>query len=443
MTTGNGRAGASAVRVRLYIVENDTWRGRNLALAVLETMRREGGAGATVFNGVMGFGAHGRIRTGAIVDAAMPLSQVIEWVDRPERVERLLPTLREMASGALITMEEVRVLQFAVRALRDIATNLRVRDAMTPEERVVAAPTDAGLDELVTLLLRHGRHAAPVVDRQRRVVGIVTENDLITRAGLPLRLMLLRALGDPDEPAVAAHLAGLRGEGQTTASIMTTEVTTVSPDMSLNIAARTLLQSNHRQVPVVDAEGRLAGMLSQFDILRTAANTTISDDESPPRAPGGGAPPRRVAEALHRRVPTVRPDAPLPEVLDAVATTLLHCAVVVDAQNRPLGVVADTDLLRLVTPGARPGLLQRLMHQLRPGTAEEREGWQRLTGQRAADVMHPRDELLVVPADAPLAEVIDRVLAEGSYRVTVVDDDGRLIGMANRADLVAAMAATI
>lgn len=434
----------SVVRVRIYVVENAAWRGRSLTLGVLEFLRREGCAGATVFNGVMGFGRHGRVRTGTIVDAIVPLPQVIECVDRPERVRRLLPTLREMAGGALITIEDVRAVQFPRRELREIAAQLRVRDVMTPGEEVDAAPADAGLEELVVLLLRRGRHAVPVVDRERRVVGIITEDDLIARAGLPLRLSLLRALGNPADPAVATHLAGLRGEGRTASTIMTPEVTTVGSEMSVALAAEVLLQRQLRQVPVADPGGRLVGMLSRFDILRTAANAEIRADDS--AAPPGGSllgVSRRVGDVLHRAVPAVRPDAALPVVLDAVASTRLHCAAVVDEAGRPVGLVADTDLLRRITPAARPGLLRRLMHQLRAGSPGERESWQRFTGQRAAEVMHPIAELLVVSADDLLADVIDWALDRESYRITVIDDEGRLVGVATRADLVAALATAI
>jgi CBS domain-containing protein len=142
---------------------------------------------------------------------------------------------------------------------------------------------------------------------------------------------------------------------------------------------------------------------------------------------------------MNRTVPTVRPDATLPEVLDAVVSTRLNRAVVVDDAGRPAGIVVDTDLMQRVMPAAHPGLVQTLMHRVHPGPPEQQQQWQRLTGQRAADVMRPLEELLVVPADTPIPEVIDRSLAQRIKLVAIVDGDGRLVGMVDRADLLAAL----
>jgi CBS-domain-containing membrane protein len=57
--------------------------------------------------------------------------------------------------------------------------------------------------------------------------------------------------------------------------------------------------------------------------------------------------------------------------------------------------------------------------------------------------MRPRAAMLVVPVGASLAEVIDRSLARRSKLITVVDDAGRVVGMTDRADLLAALAAAL
>lgn len=152
---------------------------------------------------------------------------------------------------------------------------------------------------------------------------------------------------------------------------------------------------------------------------------------------------RRIGEVMNRHVPTVRPDAPLLEVLDAVMATRLHRAVVVDPDGTPIGIVVDTDLMQRVTPAAHPGLFTALMRRVRAQGPEERAEWQRRTGQRAADVMRPAGRILIVPEDESIAEVIDRSLARGVKLVAVTDREGKLAGMADRADLLAALAAGI
>lgn len=432
-----------AKQVRIYLNEGDTAGRQPAYLAVLELLRREHCAGATVTRGIVGF-TRGRIQTAQLVELSSALPIVIDWVDSAERVERLLPALAALASDALITVQEVGVAQFPRRALEDVPADLRVRDVMTPAARVVTAGPDADLHDLVTLLLRRGRHAVPVLDPAGRVVGIITNRDLVGRVGLPLRLELLRALGDPADSAVAAHLAGLRGAGRTAASIMTGDVATIGPDAPVADAAALMLKRRLKRLPVVDAGRRLLGMVSRIDVLRAVSRVSPAPDRAGEVVPDGLVrAPRAVGEVMQRQVPVVRPDAPLAEVLDAVVSTRLNRAVVADEAGRPVGIVVDADLMQRVTPGAHPGLIRRLMHQFRPESPAEREAWQRLTGQRAADVMRPREKMVVVPADTPIAEVIDRSLAQQSKLITVVDDQGRVVGMADRADLLAALAAAV
>jgi PII-like signaling protein len=98
-----------AVRVSIYINEADEWHGKPLHLEVLRYLAKEGCAGGTVLRGLAGFtGARGVVTT-SLVDAGGKLPLVIEYIDTPEAVERVLPTLRKMASHRLITREELEV----------------------------------------------------------------------------------------------------------------------------------------------------------------------------------------------------------------------------------------------------------------------------------------------------------------------------------------------
>jgi CBS domain containing-hemolysin-like protein len=96
-----------------------------------------------------------------------------------------------------------------------------------------------------------------------------------------------------------------------------------------------------------------------------------------------------------------------------------------------------------VTPTAHAGLIAALMRRVRPHTPEEQAIEHLRTAQRAHEVMRPVDQLLVVPADAPIADVIDQALARRVKMVIVTDPQGRVIGMADRADLLGALAAAM
>jgi uncharacterized protein len=101
------------VLVRIFIGESDKWHHRPLAASLVERLRREGFAGATVFQGIAGFGARSVFHTAHLLRLSEDLPVVIEIVDSQERVERLLPILDEMVGEGLVTMEKVRVLKYA------------------------------------------------------------------------------------------------------------------------------------------------------------------------------------------------------------------------------------------------------------------------------------------------------------------------------------------
>jgi uncharacterized protein len=100
--------------VRIFLGESDTWHRSPLWRAILERLRAEGFAGATVVHGVAGFGASSIIHTASLVELSSDLPVLIEVVDDQTHVDRLLPILDEMITGgALVTVERVRVLKYA------------------------------------------------------------------------------------------------------------------------------------------------------------------------------------------------------------------------------------------------------------------------------------------------------------------------------------------
>ncbi len=101
--------------VRVFIGESDQWHHRPLASALLERLRGEGFAGATVFRGTAGFGAHSAIHTAQLLRLSQDLPVLIEVVDTQEHVDRLLPILDEMVAEGLVTIEKVRVVRYAAR----------------------------------------------------------------------------------------------------------------------------------------------------------------------------------------------------------------------------------------------------------------------------------------------------------------------------------------
>jgi uncharacterized protein len=101
-----------AVLLRIFIGEADQWHGRPLYSAVVEALRREGLAGATVLRGVMGFGAHSIMHKAGLLDLSADLPVVIEVVDSAERIDTVLPVLNGMLREGLVTLEKVQVIRY-------------------------------------------------------------------------------------------------------------------------------------------------------------------------------------------------------------------------------------------------------------------------------------------------------------------------------------------
>jgi PII-like signaling protein len=101
------------VLVRVFIGESDRWHHQLLSTALVERLRKEHFAGATVFNAVAGFGARSILHTTQLLRLSEDLPVVIEVVDTEEHINRLIPILDEMVTGGLVTLERARVLKYA------------------------------------------------------------------------------------------------------------------------------------------------------------------------------------------------------------------------------------------------------------------------------------------------------------------------------------------
>ena len=90
--------------LRLFIGESDTWHGKPLYQAIVERVRQEGLAGATVLRGIEGFGADSHLHTSRILRLSEDLPVVIEIVDTPEQIDRVVPILDEMVGEGMLTL---------------------------------------------------------------------------------------------------------------------------------------------------------------------------------------------------------------------------------------------------------------------------------------------------------------------------------------------------
>lgn len=108
----------TAKRLRIYIGERDRWKGQALFHAIVAKAKELDLAGASVFRGMEGYGAHSRIHTSSILDLSDDLPILVEIIDSKEYIDKLLPYLDEMLQEGMITLDDVEVIKYGTKPPR-------------------------------------------------------------------------------------------------------------------------------------------------------------------------------------------------------------------------------------------------------------------------------------------------------------------------------------
>lgn len=102
--------------LRIFIGESDTYHHTTLYEAIVTVAREKGLAGATVIRGIEGFGANSRLFKAKLLDLSSELPIVVEIVDYEEKINLLLPVIKEMIEktncGAMITLEKTEIIHY-------------------------------------------------------------------------------------------------------------------------------------------------------------------------------------------------------------------------------------------------------------------------------------------------------------------------------------------
>src|SRR5438067_1324082 len=276
-----------AKRIRIYLAENDVIGHKPAPYALLDWLRREGAAGATVIRATAGLGSSGQLNLDIMPDITAHLPVIVEWIDSPDRVERLLPQLKQMVGRGLITAEDTEILLYKAHGVRTLPNTVTVEQVMSRD--VVSVAPQSPLRKVVELVEGKVYRAVPVVE-DGRPVGMITNLDLVERGGLLVRVELLGSLSDAERTSALNQLGGKtarevmtpnpvtvvegelaaehHGAERKAADLMLTEVAIAREDQLLRDAIAPMMRSPHKLVAVVDKDGRLTGALDRADILR-------------------------------------------------------------------------------------------------------------------------------------------------------------------------------
>jgi CBS domain-containing protein len=301
--------------------------------------------------------------------------------------------------------------------------NTAVRDVMTT--RVVAVRQDASFKEMATALRENRVSAFPVLDGDGKVIGVVSDADLLTKQAL-----------DGGYDGMPGMITGLlrrreqgKARGMTAGDLMTGPAVTAVPEDAVEDAAKLMRKRKVKRLPVLDTEGRLAGIISRADVLSAFGrpDTAIRRRPEPASRPADARTATErtitmktsVQDAMTTQVVAVKLGASFKEMAARLRESRVSAFPVIDDDGKVIGVVSEADML------ARQVLSAGLAH------GGEQEKAEVLT---AGDLMtHPA--ITVSPQDS--VEVAARLMYTLQVkRLPVIDRSGRLAGIISRTDVL-------
>ena len=440
-----------AQMLSIYLGESDVWRGETLYVAIVQYLRQQGCAGATVTRAVAGYGAGGRLHSEKEWRLFSDAPVIVQVIDQPERLHRLLPHLQEMLTGGLITLQDVEVLKYTHAQLHGLPTHLSVRQVMEPVVTTVRPITP--LAEVVDLLLNAPFQVLPVVDGANLLQGIISIGDLITAGILPMRRGLIHTALTLDEQSIQtieAPLEQARRQILTAQEVMNRQVCTIGPEMSVREAAQMMIETGLRSLPVVSPTGNVLGMLTRTDLLQMVvtsplmqsqmqSQTTTKTQPLDRRSSHLERPPqeRPIGDYVSTEIATVEQSAPLADVIEALTASSFKRVIVTDDEEHVVGIISDVDILSHVQAVQRPGLMRWLTGWARgvPGrlpTAALRPPHG--NGSIASDLMH-RD-VVTVTEDTSVQQTVETMLRSHRKALPVVDAEQRLVGIIGRSEVL-------
>jgi len=274
-----------------------------------------------------------------------------------------------------------------------------------------------------------------VVDNDGKVVGMVSDNDLLTRGGMNVTISLKKAT---DLDYVRELHESLENANRKVSEVMTREVVTTAPDTILGRAAKLMVEKHLKRLPVVDSDGKLVGILGRLDVLSTIAAVHLSEWHPEARSAGPDA---TVDGVMTRDVPSVHESATIEEVFELLVSSSHKRVVVIDDKRHVAGIIADSDLISKVSRESWPGVMELLVSKvpIERISAPARKHIQKLRARFARELM-TRD-VITVREKMPVVSALALSAEKRVKRLPVVDAEGALVGIVGRTEMMRALLA--
>ncbi len=413
--------GDALQRVCIYLNERDQHDNRALYIAVLEHLQREGATGATALRGMGGFGPGQRMRATRTLSVTETHTVVIEWIDRIERISRVLPTLDALTRDALITIEEI----YAYRARLPVSSQFGSQTAgeIMQLDVVLGNPGMLARDA-IALLVEAQQELLPVLDAQNHVVATLTESDFMRRAELSYPLRIVRAMR-PDERTrfldalPARSLTEVQIEDPRTAYIQATipQVVGVLSEWGLP------------GVAIVDRGGCFAGLITLQRILQAALSAKQQAELSSSVIPEPAPP---VQLLMQTNLPFINQSLPTVEALQRM---LIHPErfLILTQEHKPLGILDDVQLLE-AAPAALRSECFKILWQHAQGISADLSSFAALNTAELVRVIPS------VMEHSSQDEAVRLICEHNLERLLVLREDGTLAGLLSRRAMVRALA---
>lgn len=288
----------------------------------------------------------------------------------------------------------------------------------------VSLREDQTVPELMETVLRAGVRSLPVVDADGKVVGIVTDNDLIRRKGIPLRLGLLISLAEGEQRAFLRDV-----ESTPIGAMMSSPAITARAADTLHAAVALMKQYDLKRLPVVDEEDRLVGKLTRSDILRELAFVRgvplWAQEEGLPYSDWNTT----VKQIASNNLASVVPQTPLTDLIEIMVERQQRRILVLDPEERVLGILTDSDLVLRTRPQDRLDVICCLQKLWTGKDSPISSASAPLMGM-AGDIM--TSSVITIHQDASLQAALRLLMAYQIKQLPVVDDRGRALGWVGR-----------
>ena len=411
-------------KIEIFTSEQARWEGRPLYDAVVQFVHDlKIAARCLVTRGIEGSYENGEIATGRIEVLSYNMPLRITIIVPAAEAEKVLSQADVMVLEGIVAVEDLNVFSHKTHGLL-IPKHTKIRDIMTPDPKKVNLETT--LDEVARLLLSSTFTGVPVVDQEGRPVGVISQGDLIYKAGMPVRLGLL---ANSDRQKVSLALEKLASKKAK--EVMNRPAVTIEQDKLVTDAVNLMLKKQVKRLPVTDAEGKLVGNLSRLDVFHTILRECPDWQAFKKQQITVNL--RYVSDIMRRDTSTVLPDTPIEEVIRLIDCNDLQRVCVVDQEGRFLGLISDRDLLAAFSDhssGIWDFFVSRISATERAPLGED------LRAQTAGEVMNTK--IVTIQEDAPINEAIRLMLDKAIKRLPVVDEGGKFKGMISRDGLMRA-----